>query len=112
MAEEPFGPSEPVTFGKRSYSRVLEMIIPEGGPHVRIVSFHLPRFSDTPNVSTQIIASAGATPMTVYALKIVDDVNGGTQITVQTQTISPGPAAGRYWCNIVVTATPLQAVAK
>lgn len=105
----PFPPyqTEPVTFGKSSYSSFVEMGIPDGSPHVRGAEFRLPRFSDTPGVSVQIVASQGAIPIAVHSLKINDNVGGSTQIAVQAQTISGGPAAGRYWCSIVAIATPL-----
>ncbi|MBV9836439.1 MAG: hypothetical protein JO055_18625 [Alphaproteobacteria bacterium] len=103
---DPLDP-EPLPNGKLSYSRHAQMVMPDNSPNVRTVEFRLPRFSDTPTVSVQIIASAGATLMAASALKINDNVSGTTQISVSAQSIDNGPAAGLYWCNIVVIATPI-----
>jgi hypothetical protein len=92
--------------GKRSYSRTEAMIIPDNSPHVRLAAFYLPSFADTATVSVQIIRSEGAAPMTVYALKINDNVNNRTQIAVSAVSIDGKPAGGLYWCNIVAIATP------
>lgn len=99
--------ADPATFGKVSHCSTCAMVVPDGSPHVRSAEFRLPRFSDTPSVSVQIVRSEGATPLTPYALKINDDVAGSTQIAVQAQSVDGQPAAGRYWCSIVAIATPL-----
>lgn len=98
--------ADPATFGKVSYCSTAEMIIPDGSPSVRSAEFRLPRFTDAPTVSVQIVRSENATPLAVYALKINDNVGNATQIAVSAQSIAGGPAAGRYWCNIVAIATP------
>jgi hypothetical protein len=96
------------TFGKYTYSSTGVMAVPDDSPHVRSVEFRLPRFRDTPSVSVQIVASAGAIPLTVYALKI-NELGAETQIAVSAQTLDGGAAGGRYWCNIVAIATPAPA---
>jgi hypothetical protein len=73
--------------------------------------FRLPIFSATPNVSVQIISSAAAAPMQVYAVKIqeIAGISGAveTQIVVEAHTIFDVSPGGLYYANLVVTGVPV-----
>jgi hypothetical protein len=110
MADFPPVQSDPMTGYSTNptvYCATGLMTQPTGSPHVRGIEFRLPRFKDPPAVSVQIAASVGASMLSVYALKVNDNVSGQTQVAIEAQTIVGGPANGTHYCTIVVTGLPL-----
>jgi hypothetical protein len=110
MANFPAVHSDPMTgysVNPTVYCATGLMTMPTGSPHVRGIEFRLPRFKEPPGVSVQIAASVGASMLSVYALKVNDNVGGQTQVAIEAQTIVGGPASGTYHCTIIVTGLPL-----
>lgn len=89
------------------YCATGRMTEPTASPHVRGIEFRLPRFEAPPGVSVQIAASAAASLLAVYSVKVNDNIGGQTQVAIEAQTIAGGPASGVYHCTIVVTGVPL-----
>jgi hypothetical protein len=97
----------PIEFANVSYCSTGKMVMPQESPHVRSIEFRIPRFKSAPSVSSQIVGDRDASALVVYALKIADDVDGMTQISVEAQTLDGKPAKGVHHCNIVVIGSPL-----
>ncbi len=96
----------PVAFGNASYCSTGTMAMPTGSFDVRSIGFRIPRFTAMPSVSVRIIGDEDASPLTVYALKINDNVGGMTQIAIEAQTLDGEPAAGTHICNVMAVGPP------
>lgn len=97
------------------WNAVRTLAMADGSPHVRQCAIYLPMlFVETPHVSVQIVASEGATPMWVYALKVNDFLQGNdectsghcTQIAIEAQTIYGGKASGTFHATFSVAGVP------
>jgi hypothetical protein len=100
---------EKLAFGYTSYSVTQKMTEPTGSPHVRGVAIYIPKLKDIPNLSVRIISSAGSALLTVYSVKINEDVAGYMQIAIEAQSLPPGahPASGVHHCNILAIGKPV-----
>jgi hypothetical protein len=83
------------------------MAEPTGSPHVRGIEFRLARFKHAPVVSVEIAATLGASLLSVYSVKVNDNIAGQTQVAIEAQTIMGGPAEGDHYATIIVTGFPL-----
>jgi hypothetical protein len=109
MSAEYFNPN-PATFKAFTYCASVPLG-PSNSKRFLRGEFRFPVFSETPNVSVQIISSTAAAPMQVYALRIEEilGVSGAveTQIVVEAETIFDVPANGIYYANLVVIGVPI-----
>ena len=94
-----------------TWTAVQKLIHPDPKTkHVKLGAVYIPaEFAVTPNVSLQIVASAGSSMLRWFSVKInaIDGTDGGrTQVAVHAQTIHGGTAVGQHFVTISLTGVP------